>query len=103
MVMVNDFKQNLEFNVKKRIFILFATFALLGNEGCRWNDDFRVPKHLELQPRATLNPDSIDYVEDDTNVEAVVDNTTPLPDVDALSKIPPLPEHPAGADAPTQR
>lgn len=85
---------------------MLSTFVLLGNQGCRWNDDFRdraQPQLLEQQPRPTLNPDSNDYVEDDTNPEAMVDKTTPLPDVDGLSEIPELPDHPIGADAPTVR
>lgn len=86
--------------VRRQLRILIVTSLILGPvQGCKWHDDFRdrqQPQILENNPRPTLNPDSKDYLGDDTHIMEDIDKNTPMPDIDALSPIPEVPEYPAG-------
>jgi hypothetical protein len=89
----------------RKQFITLSTFffwgvLLLTAQGCKWQDDFRARDQTQYLPqpvRPTLNPDSIDYEGDDTNKTEDDEKATALPDIDGLSTIPEVPEHPAGA------
>ncbi len=82
--------------------ILIVSLFVMGGlaiQGCRWRDDFRdaqQPQYLEQLPAPTLNVDSKDYEGDDTHVLEDIERYTPLPDIDGLSRIPEVPEYPAG-------
>lgn len=78
-------------------------------QGCKWRDDFRgreQPQPLEQTPVPTLNADSDEYVgdriakeyADDITRERQEDAPTSLPDIDGLSRIPEVPEYPAGVE-----
>lgn len=91
--------------VEREKVIMLATLAVLGIQGCKWNDDFRSreqpgylqqPQYLEPPPRPTLNPESEDYRGDDTHQTEDDERNTPMPAIDGLSPIPEVPEHPAG-------
>ena len=68
--------------------------------GCRWQDDFRIqrqPQYRQIEPQATFNEDSDYYVGDEIAKEGVdeLEIAKPeVPSIDALSEIPPVPEHP---------
>lgn len=67
--------------------------------GCKWVDDFRArlqPDYQPLQPRPTLNRESEDFIEDDTNKTSEDERATPLPAIDGRSVLPEVPDHPAG-------
>jgi hypothetical protein len=85
--------------VRNKIIILTVAILVMGTAGCRWRDDFRdrqQPQMLELPIRATLNPDSRDYVGDDTKDAQEAGRRTRLRNIDELSEIPESPEHPSG-------
>lgn len=84
--------------MQKKCLILLGFFVLVG-QGCKWVDDFRErqqPQYLERVTRPTLNPYSVDYKGDDTHCEEDEAMSTSLPEIDELSPIPDVPEHPAG-------
>lgn len=83
--------------------IILTTLALLGIQGCKWNDDFRAreqptylqqPQYLEPPPRPTLNRESEDYRGDDTNKTEEDEKNTHMPEID--TPIPPIQEYPPG-------
>jgi hypothetical protein len=95
--------------LKYTIWVILLTSFVVS--GCRWRDDFRErqqPQYLELQPEPTLNVDSPEYVGvhrktaaereaalKDQEADSTAERRS-LPSIDNLSKIPALPEHPAG-------
>ncbi len=102
--------------MKYTIWVILLTLFVVS--GCRWRDDFRErqqPQYLELPPEPTLNVDSPEYVgvhrKTAAEKEAALkdpeaDPTTaemPLPGIDNLSKIPALPDHPAGVTCRTSK
>lgn len=92
---------------KSKIIMLTIFFVILGASGCRWQDDFRAreqpyylqqPQYIEPTPRPTLNKDSDDYLGNDLNKKEHDEKATQMPSIDGLSKIPELPEYPAGVE-----
>lgn len=79
----------------KRLIMLTISFLLVMT-ACKWRDDFRdrqQPNYMEPQTsRPTLNRDSIDYQEEDSDSQEKAD----LPAIDELSQIPELPQYPTG-------
>ncbi len=88
----------------KENIIMLTALAMVGIQGCKWNDDFRAreqpsylqqPQYLVPPPSPTLNVESEDYQGDDTGETAEIENA-PLPAIDALSPIPEIREYPPG-------
>ena len=78
--------------------IMISSMFLLGNNGCRWQDDFRSREHprvSEPEYKPTFNSDSPYYVGDDVASGREVQKEVPLDDIDGLSNIPEVPEHPS--------
>lgn len=83
---------------RKAGLVIRSLILLVCVQGCKWRDDFRdraQPQMLEQSERATLNIDSTDYMTNPTCEEKEIQQT-PLPDIDNLSIIPEVPEHPCG-------
>lgn len=81
---------------------MIISLTVLGLSGCKWQDDFREraqPQLMEPPPRPTLNSDSIDYEGNPIQEEEYIEKEMPLPAIDNLSKIPEVPEYPAGAES----
>jgi len=77
--------------------IILVSVSLLACQGCKWRDDFRQreqPQYFEATIKPTLNQDSLDYIGNDTNWQEQVEESTPMPDIDDLSPIPPVPDEP---------
>lgn len=86
--------------MQKKYMMTLLGLVVLGTQGCKWVDDFRErqqPQYLERVTRPTLNPDSVDYKGDDTHCEEDNEALTPVPEIDEISPIPEVPNHPAGA------
>jgi len=88
--------------VEKEKIIMLTAFAMLGIQGCKWNDDFRSreqpgylqqPQYLEPPPRPTLNKESEDYQGDDTHKTEDDERNTHMPAIDNLSPIPEVQEN----------
>jgi len=84
---------------KKIIFVSIMTSSLLSLVSCKWRDDFRdgqQPQMLEKEHRPTFNADSDDYVGDAVAGRGKYKNNddVPVPDIDDLSEIPAVPDHP---------
>ena len=82
--------------MKTKLIIMSINLIILSLLGCRWQDDFRARDisydYLENPPAPTLNPESQDFVVNDTNKTQEDEFDTPLPDID--TKIPPIKEAP---------
>lgn len=84
--------------------LVILSFSLAG--GCVWRDNFLdrlQPQQLEQPVSPTLNHDVLDFEGDPRCEDEPCDNQMMmLPDIDGLSAIPELPDHPAGAGCATQ-
>jgi len=84
-----------------KIIPMLVISSFLLSTGCLWRDDFRDrlgSQPLETPPVATLNPESLDYAGDPILDQIIDEKMTELPDIDALSTIPELPDYPAGIE-----
>ncbi len=96
--------KNKESEVGRENVIMLTALAIIGIQGCKWNDDFRAreqpgylqqPQYLEPPPRPTLNVESEDYKGNDTD-QTAEEEREPIPSIDGLSPIPEIQEYPPG-------
>ena len=81
--------------------IFTLVLLVVALPGCKWRDDFRdrrQPQYFEQEPKPTLNPDSVDYEGNDIDTVEQEEKAMKLPAIDGRSKIPEVPEYPAGVE-----